>query len=335
MTDAVPVIDLAPFRDGGAAGKRAVARAIDAACTGAGFFCIAGHGVDEALIAATRQAAVDFFAQPTEVKNRVLRPPEKISRGYFPVADRSLAYSLGIAAPPDLQEAWAMGPVEVPDTPYYRSAAASRFYAPNHWPELPGFRQTLCDYYAAMSTLSATLMRASALALGLDEDFFADKIDRHCSVSRLIRYPAQADTPEAGQLRAGAHTDYGALTILRGDDVPGALQVRSASGAWNDVRPPAGTLVCNIGDAMALWTSGRWSSTLHRVANPPVDAASGDRISLVYFHQPNYDAVLGGIADGDPAAAAPTLAEHYLGKVMKAAHQRLDAGAADAERITP
>ncbi len=109
---AIPVIDLAAFRAGDGRAREEVARAIDRACTDIGFFCITGHGVDEALIAATRAAAAAFFALPEERKLAVKRPPNKVSRGYFPIADRSLAYTLGEAAPPDLQEAWAMGPID-------------------------------------------------------------------------------------------------------------------------------------------------------------------------------------------------------------------------------
>ena len=326
----LPVIDITPLRLGDAADRRAVAAKISAACTGSGFFCITGHGLDEALVADTRQAAVDFYARPVEEKMTIARPPEKISRGYFPFADRSLAYSRGVAAPPDLQEAWAMGPPDTPDTPYYKTETAGRFFAPNHWPENPaGFEATLRAYHAAMTVLAGTLMEGCALALDLEEDFFADKIDRPCSVVRLIRYPAQDAGPEAGQLRAGAHSDYGTLTILRGDKVPGALQVQLPNGDWTDVVPPDGAFVCNIGDAMAYWTGGRWNSTLHRVANPPGGTVHGDRISLVFFHLPNYDAVLGGIND-EPGASPPSFAGHYLDKVMKAAHKRLNADATDA-----
>jgi len=331
MTGALPVIDIAPLRQGDAADWRAVAALINAACRESGFFCITGHGIDETLVADTRQAAVDFYAQPVAEKMKVARPPEKISRGYFPFADRSLAYSRGVAAPPDLQEAWAMGPPDTPDAPYYKTETAGRFFAPNHWPgDLPGFETTLRAYHAAVSDLAGTLMRGFALALDLDENFFADKIDKPCSVARLIRYPAQDATPEIGQLRAGAHSDYGTLTILRGDRVPGALQVCQPDGDWIDVNPPEGAFVCNIGDAMAYWTGGRWNSTLHRVANPQDGITHGDRISLVFFHLPNYDAVLGGIND-EPGATPPSFAEHYLDKVMKAAHKRLNADATDAE----
>ena len=114
--------------------------------------------------------------------------------------------------------------------------------------------------------------------------------------------------------------------------VPGSLQVKLRGGDWTDVRPPADAFVCNIGDALMRWTNDRWVSTLHRVVNPPIEAARTDRISLVFFHLPNYDAVLDGI-DRDTASETPgkyapiTFAEHYLGKMLKAAHQDLDIGA--------
>ena len=319
--EAVPVVDLAPFLEGTAAGKRAVAREIAAACEDTGFFCITSHGVDEDLVARTRQAAMDFFLRPVEEKRRVERPASRVGRGYYPLADRSLAYTLGVETPPDLQEAWAMGPPEIPDDPYYRTETADYFFGANRWPDgVPGFRDTVSAYFRAVAALGDRLMGAMALALGLDEGYFADKIDKPANAMRLIRYPPQSAPAEPDQLRAGAHTDYGTLTILRGDDVPGTLQVKLPRAGWTDVRPPPGGFVCNLGDAMARWTGGRWASTLHRVGNPPPGAASSDRISLVFFHQPNYDAVLGGL--GEDTGDAVTLAEHYIEKIHKASALR-------------
>ena len=330
---AAPVIDIAPLRTGGRAGKAEIARQIDRACTETGFFCITGHGIDQRLIARTREAATRFFALPDENKLAIKRRPDKVSRGYYPFADRSLAYTLGEAAPPDLQEAWAMGPIDVPEQEIQESDISRRFFAANLWPEgVPDFRATLCEYYRTLSPLADDILTGFALALGRPETFFDDKCDRASSVIRLIRYPAQAASPAAGQLRAGAHTDYGTVTILRGDDVPGATQVELPSGEWIDVRPPPGGFVCNIGDAMSDWTGGRWRSTLHRVANPPPDAVASDRISIVFFHQPNHDAVLGGL--GDAESGGVTYSEHSLGKLMRASRQRLDADAGSTSSHT-
>ena len=323
--DTIPVIDIAPYLGGGEADRRAVAAEIAAACEESGFFCIVGHGVDPGLIARARQAAVDFFALPEDEKRRILRPEDRVGRGYYPFADRSLAYTLGVETPPDLQEAYAMGPPDVPDDPYYRGPVAEYFYAPNRYPARPAaFRETVDAYFRALCALAGRLMGAMALSLGQDEDFFADKIDRPACVMRLIRYPGQDEAPAERQLRAGAHSDYGTLTVLRGDDVPGTLQVKLPRRGWTDVRPPPAGFVCNLGDAMAHWTGGRWASTLHRVANPPREAAGRDRISLVFFHQPNYDAMLNGLC-GDTGEAV-TLADHYIDKIHRATGRGRDRG---------
>jgi isopenicillin N synthase-like dioxygenase len=110
---------------------------------------------------------------------------------------------------------------------------------------------------------------------------------------RVRNYPAPQTAPEPGQLRAGAHSDYGSLTILKTEDRPGGLQVCNAAADWVDVPVVDGAFIVNIGDLMARWTNDRWVSTLHRVVNPPPSrAAESRRQSLVFFHNPNYDALI-------------------------------------------
>jgi isopenicillin N synthase-like dioxygenase len=329
--NAIPTIDVSLLRNGSAADKRDVARQIDAACVDTGFFIVAGHGVAQDLIETTRQRAIDFFALPVAEKMKVQRPPAKISRGYNWLGDRSVAYSMGEVAPPDIQEAFAFGPERTTDLASRVDATSAQMYAPNIWPERPeDFKQTMLAYYAAMQGLASDVLRAMAMALEVDEAYFAEKFDRQASVTRIIRYPAVREQPLAGQLRAGQHTDYGAMTFVRGDDVPGGLQVQHRQGGWIDVHIPRDGFCCNIGDLLMRWSNDRWVSTLHRVAVPPMDATPTDRISLVFFQYPNPDAVIrcfpscmGAVEKYPPI----TVAEHYLGKLMKAAHSRLDANA--------
>jgi isopenicillin N synthase-like dioxygenase len=179
------------------------------------------------------------------------------------------------------------------------------------------------------------VLRAMATALGVDENYFADKFDRQASVCRIIRYPAVTQPPLPGQLRAGTHTDYGIMTFVRGDDTPGGLQVQHRSGDWIDLHIPAGDFACNIGDLMMRWSNDRWVSTLHRVAVPPPGAKPQDRISLVFFTNPNPDAEIRCIeqcvAPGETPKYPPVqVSEHYLGKLMRAGHSKVDAKAADA-----
>ena len=319
----VPTIDIEPFVRGGEAGRDSVAQAVDQACTETGFFAITGHGVSGELIAQLRGAAVDFFALPEPDKRAVERPEDRISRGWNAIGDRALAYSLGNETPPDLQESFAIGPVDVPDAPYFTCGRARAFFAPNLWPPTaPGLREIMERYYRVMEGLSHTVMEAFARALGKPDDFFDDKIDRHSSSLRLIRYPGHVASAAEGQRRAGEHHDYGALTILHGDNLPGGLQVKLRRGGWIDVIRPEGGLICNIGDAMMRWTNDRWVSTLHRVGLPETGDVSPDRISIVYFHNPNYDAEIRCItADDAPARYPPSdFDAFFVDKLMRASY---------------
>src|SRR5215470_8740130 len=182
--NAIPTIDLSPLRGGSGTDKREVARQIDAACTEIGFFIASGHGISQDLITTARQQAIDFFAMPDEEKMKVQRPPSKISRGYNWVGDRSVAYSLGQAAPPDIQEAFAFGPDDVAGLGSRVDATSARMYAPNIWPERPAdFRAVMLSYYDAMAGLAGGVLGAMATALGVNASYFADKFDRQASVA--------------------------------------------------------------------------------------------------------------------------------------------------------
>jgi isopenicillin N synthase-like dioxygenase len=332
--NAIPTIDLSPLQNGSDSDRRKVARQIDEACTDIGFFLVEGHGVPQDLITTARQRAIDFFALPDADKMKVERPPAKISRGYNSVGDRSLSYSMGEVAPPDIQEAFAFGPEGSERLASLVNKTVGQMYAPNIWPQRPhDFKDVMLSYHIAMSGLASRVLSAMAVALGENENYFVDKFDRHVSVGRIIRYPAVTQPPLPGQLRAGGHTDYGCITFVRGDDTPGGLQVKPRQGDWIDVHIPPHAFVCNIGDMMMRWSNDRWVSTFHRVAVPPPDAAPSDRISLVYFTNPNPDTLVrcfeSCVGSGEKYPAI-TSGEYYLGKLMKAGHSSLDATAEDA-----
>lgn len=267
----IPVVDLAPFHEGGAAGKQLVAAQIGAACRDLGFLQVIGHGVPESACDDLLDAWAGFFDLPMAEKLQWVVPDESANRGYSWPGKEALAYSRGEATPPDLMEAFNVGRREQQD-PYFRQHRA--FYAPTVWPNRPpGLREAWETYDRAASVVAGTVLRAMALALGLPESWFADRCARAIETTRAINYQRQAGAadPEPGQMRMGAHTDYGILTVLLADDVPG-LQVFRA-GQWQHVPTPRGTLTLNIGDMLALWTNDRWTSTLHRVLPPPAATA--------------------------------------------------------------
>ena len=324
MHATVPVIDIAPSGPRAHPAERAaVVGAIGAACTDIGFFTIAGHGVPAALVDRMLATSRAFFDLPAALKQRVARPRPEQSRGYIALGAENLSYSRGDVSTTDLKEFFAIGPVDLLDEAYYRRPEAYPSFAPNLWPERPAeLRGVWTEYYRTMEQLAARLMRLFALALDLHEEFFRDKTDRHISGIRANHYPEQVEPPAPGQIRAGAHTDYGAVTILLPEPVPG-LQVLDRRGAWVDVIAPPGTFVCNIGDLMQHWSNDRWISTMHRVVNPPRQAAAGNRrLSIPFFHQPNYDALIECLPtccgpDNPPRYEPVTSGQHRLTKFLR------------------
>lgn len=309
----VPVVDLTPAREGGAADRRRVARVIDRACREIGFFAIMGHGVPDGLVEDLRRMAHAFFALPMAEKLALRHPVPGTNRGYHPVGGEALSKANDAAAPPDLKEFFHVGPVDVGDDAYYTSAEGRAHFVPNIWPARPpGFERAATVYYRAMSELIRVLMRLAALALDVDERFFDDKVDRSIGTMRLNYYPAQAEAPRPGQLRASAHTDYGGFTILSGEDVPGGLQVRTRSGAWVDVPTAPTSFVVNIGDLLMRWTNDRWLSNLHRVVNPPLGPGPARaRLSIAFFNHPNYDALIECLPSQGPPRHPPVRSGEY------------------------
>mmetsp|Transcript_24474 Transcript_24474/g.40963 ORF Transcript_24474/g.40963 Transcript_24474/m.40963 type:complete len:223 (-) Transcript_24474:274-942(-) len=181
-------------------------------------------------------------------------------------------------------------------------------YAVTQWPQSPpSLRPALEGYYVEMQRLAACLMSLMAIALCLPPSFFAPLIDRHISALRCVNYPELNGAPAPGKLRAGAHSDYGSITTLLGEDRPGVLEICTAAtnNEWQRVPAVDGAFIVNVGDLMARWTNDRWLSTLHRVGLPNLDpyhdhhqfekTVDGEKMltrrqSLVFFHQLNWDA---------------------------------------------
>ena len=318
MNVGVPSIDISGFARGDPAERRRIANRIAEAVETIGFFAVSGHGVPDALMRGTRDRLAAFFDLPDAVKAKYVGTANSKNRGYLPFGRDFVAASAGGTAPPDWRETFGFGRFDVPDgDPYYAHPSAAYAYEPNVLPtEVEGLAGTARAYYAALERLNALLLAIFECALDLEEGFLRRRFDRHASILRAINYPEQDAPPAEGQLRCGAHTDFGSHTLLMVDDAPGGLQVRDLSGRWIDVAPPPGTYVVNIGDLLMTWTNDRWLSNFHRVVNPPRDASGRTRRqSVAFFVQPNYDAVIECIEScrvpGEPPRHPPVVAWQY------------------------
>lgn len=294
---AIPVINIAPLHQDDPAGQARVAAELHEVCSRIGFFYVSDHGVDATLIEQTFAEIKRFFAQPLADKTALAMAHSPIFRGYSGFAEEVLDPSLE----GDLKESFNIGVERGDDDPLVQTGTP--LHGPNLWPaHLPGFRDTMEAYFAAMTHLGLTIARGLALSLDIDEDYFARTLDNPMSLLRLLHYPPTKQRQSERQLGAGAHTDYGCVTILAQDAI-GGLEVRNTDGQWVVAPPIPGTFVINLGDQMARWTNGRYQSTPHRVFN----ASNTDRYSIPFFFDPNFHALIECI----PTCLAPGDAPQY------------------------
>jgi isopenicillin N synthase-like dioxygenase len=303
--DAIPVVDLTGSFDAGAARDR-VAADIHRACRETGFFYVSGHVVDPALVAGQIDAARRFFALPEDAKRAVWLGHSDCRRGYEGVGTQTL----DAGSAPDHKESYAIA-IDLPrDHPWVVAGVPGQ--GANQWPQgLPGFREQMLAYQAEMVRLGRHLMGCLAQSVELPYDHFASGLhEPQCGV-RLLRYPPQPEAAARNLLGAGAHTDWGSITILLQDGRAG-LEVRNADGDWILATPIPGTFVINIGQMMERFTAGVYRANLHRVRNGARDAA---RYSVASFFElePLYRMGRAPTCPPDPAfdaAADLTIGEH-------------------------
>lgn len=312
----IPIIDVGAFVQG--SGDRArVAEEIGRACREFGFFYVVGHGVDPSLIVDLERASRTFFDQPLPAKQEIaMSRGGKAWRGYFPVGGELTS------GKPDQKEGIYFGSELSMDHPRVRSKTP--MHGPNLFPDHPAeLRPLVLAYIDALTRLGHALMSALSLSLGLDAAYFASRYTANPLILfRIFNYPLVK--PKDDVFGVGEHTDYGLLTILK-QDMSGGLEIKMGS-EWVDAPPVEHSFVCNLGDMLDRMTGGRYLSTPHRVRNP----AKHDRISLAFFFDPDFDAVVEPIEGGvihdnkrerwDRASVHEfqgTYGDYLLGKVSK------------------
>jgi isopenicillin N synthase-like dioxygenase len=270
-----------------------------------GFAIVADHGIARELIWRAEDKAKAFFALREEVKRKYLVPGGGGARGYTPFGIETAKGSKAH----DLKEFWHVGR-DLPAGHSFRDHMPDNF-----WPsEVPSFKDTFQELYAAFDRTGLEILKAIARYLKIDEDYFEDAVRDGNSVLRALHYPPQSERT-GEHVRAGAHEDINAITLLLGAEEAG-LELLTKDGRWIPVSPRPGELVINIGDMLQRLTNGVLPSTSHRVINPAPDRASHARYSMPFFLHFRSDFLIEALPQtlpsGEPAKWPAITANDYL-----------------------
>lgn len=269
-----------------------------------GFAVVSDHDLSPELVEGALARTKAFFALPTEVKAAYRLPSGGGARGYTPFGIETAKGASHV----DLKEFWHMGR-DLPEGHRF-----NRFMPANLWPsEIEGFEAYVGGLYRALDELGRKVLSAIAHHLGLERDFFDDKVGLGNSVLRLLHYPPVPADAEG--VRAGAHEDINVTTLLLGAEEAG-LEVLDRDGQWLSIAPPPGAVVCNIGDMLQRLTNQALPSTTHRVVNPPSERRGVSRYSTPFFlhFEPDYliQTLPSCVSAENPDHYDPITAEDFL-----------------------
>ena len=287
------------------ADKEEFASALGHSFRDTGFAVITDHPISADIISKNLAATKAFFALPDNRKHAYYSERLGGQRGYTPFGTEN---AKGRKAA-DLKEFWHTGRQLTPDL-----KADSTLLPTPPVTDIDGFDMATRGIYSAFDMFGRELLKAVALHLNLEEDYFETRVQRGNSILRLLHYPAQDTPAPEGTVRAAAHEDINVITLLLGAEEAG-LQVRHRTGEWLNVNPPPGALVINCGDMLQRLTAGVLPSTSHRVLNPTPERAHLPRYSTPFFLHFNSDFMITPLAtciDSDHIAEPPISAQAYL-----------------------
>ena len=281
LFDEIPSLDLAHFTKGSPDQKKAFVKALGEAYQNIGFVAIKNHGLSQDLQDQLYQSIQDFFALPDSVKTKYEHPEIGYQRGY---TGKGKEHAKGRNTG-DLKEFYHVGQElsSIPDTD-----SVKKEYPSNVWPEeIPLLKDSSIEAYQTLENAGKSMLQAIALHLGLEEDYFEDKVAYGNSILRQIHYfPIEnPDEVPADAVRAAEHGDINLITLLMGASADG-LQVLRKDGVWIPITALPDQIVVNVGDMLERLTNKKLKSTIHRVVNPPREKMNSSRYSIPFFMHP-------------------------------------------------
>ncbi|MCJ1317844.1 hypothetical protein MMC15_003171 [Xylographa vitiligo] len=291
---AIPLIDFHTLLSTSPSAKAETSRAILSAFEEDGFLYLENVPIAPSTLSEVFSHSKRFFERGQWQKDSLAWTTPSSNRGYVARGREKASNNLSRdevqkekSSNPDLKESFEIG----------REGVEGH---PNQWPHIfdaegAHFKKTMKEFYLECKEMHRLIMSAIAIGMGLDEHYFDRMVIKGDNNLRLLHYPSvkkEVFEKNKGQVRAGAHSDYGSVTLLF-QDMRGGLQVQTSAGDWLDVTPIEGTVVVNAGDLLARWTNDLIKSTKHRVVEPPISEEGMDeypaRYSVVYFCNPDFD----------------------------------------------
>lgn len=303
----LPILDLGPYLRHEAGALQHLAGALRQALEHIGFFFLINHGIPQILIDRVFAEAARLHALPLDDKMALSLSAS--NTGYLSLGrSRSRASALDGHKKPNVNAAFFMKRDRTPDDPDVVSGKPLRGL--NQWPKnLPGYRETLVEYFHTMEALGKRLVPLYAVALDLPKDYFEPSFRKPQVTLRLSHYPViEHDEHQYG---LAPHTDAGFMTLLPQNEVPG-LAICPEGYEWMEPPVLPGSFLVNAGDILRRWTNDRFLSTSHRVLN----SSGRDRYAIPYFFDPNTDTVIECLptcqGPDNPPKYPPVTYENYL-----------------------
>lgn len=307
---AIPLVDLSKYVHGDEQQKKEFVKEIGSAFHNVGFVGVKNHGVPKEVIDGYFEASKKFFSLPTATKKQYELAGLAGQRGYTSFGKEHAKQSQ-VA---DLKEFFQSGQYVSEDHPLKEIYPDNPFVE-----EAPEFSILGKKLYKAFENSGGHLLKAIALHLGLEENYFDDKIQDGNSILRSIHYPPITEEPKSA-IRAEQHEDINLITLLVGASA-GGLQLLNAEGEWLDIVPGEDELVINVGDMLQRLTNNYLKSTTHRVINPPKHLWHVPRISIPFFLHPKSEMDLtcleSCVSDENPLHYDPITAGEYLDERLR------------------
>jgi isopenicillin N synthase-like dioxygenase len=303
--NSIPSVDLNDFISGDSTKKKKFVNAIGKAYEEIGFVALQGHFLDDALVENLYKEVKSFFSLPTETKQKYEIPGIGGQRGYVSFGKESAKGK----KEGDLKEFWHFGQY-VEDDEKFKAEYPDNVIVE----ELPEFNKVGKETYKMLEKTAKFVLRALALHLGLEENYFDNYIHNGNSILRPIHYPPITEEPKEA-VRAAAHGDINLITLLMGAQGRG-LQVQNHKGEWIDAIAKPNELMINVGDMLSRHTNNKLKSTIHRVVNPPKELWGTSRYSIPFFMHPisnmKLNVLEGCIDDNNPKQFDDITAGEFL-----------------------